>query len=332
MENKKRILHVLASNKFSGAENVACTIIENMSDEYEMAYCSPDGEIRKSLLEKKIKYYGVKTLSIKELKKVIEAFKPDVIHAHDFKASFISSKFSKKIIIISHLHKNDPKMAKISLKSILYMFASRKFKNIVGVSNSVLDEYIFKNKIKKKYITLFNYIDKEKIINLSKKNKVNKQYDLFYFGRLSDEKNPLEFIEIVNLLRGNNIKCLMIGDGPLRKKCEELIKEYNLQDNIDMVGFQSNPYPYINASKICIMPSKFEGFGLAAIECNILKKPVFNSGVGGLNSIFLNNDKFKCYSINEYAKKILEYKNEKQIIDNRILDKQMFVEFIKHLY
>ena len=36
MNNKLRVLHILASNKYSGAENVACTIIDNFKDEFDM--------------------------------------------------------------------------------------------------------------------------------------------------------------------------------------------------------------------------------------------------------------------------------------------------------
>ena len=46
MKTKKRVLHILASNIFSGAENIACTIIEKLGDDYEMAYCSPNGIIK----------------------------------------------------------------------------------------------------------------------------------------------------------------------------------------------------------------------------------------------------------------------------------------------
>ena len=52
---KKRVLHLLASNSYSGAENVVCTIIDNCS-EYDMYYCSPDGPIRKSLEDRKINF------------------------------------------------------------------------------------------------------------------------------------------------------------------------------------------------------------------------------------------------------------------------------------
>ena len=309
---KKRILHLLASNKYSGAENVVCTIIDNTSNDYEMAYCSPEGPIRETLNNRNIKYYGITKLKKSNIKKIIDDFKPDIIHAHDFKASFIASRFNNQYKVISHLHKNDPDMTKLTIKSILYLIISKKINKIVGVSDSILNEYIFKESIKDKYITLFNYVDKERVLKLADKFKVKENYDLFYFGRLSDEKNPIEFIEIVKELNNKEIKCVMIGDGPLREQCENLIKKYSLEDNIKMIGFQSNPFPYIKASKIGIMPSKFEGFGLAAIEALILNKPVLNSGVGGLGEIFKSNSNLICISRNEY----------KEEIDNILINKR----------
>ena len=61
------------------------------------------------------------------------------------------------------------------------------------------------------------------------------------------------------------------------------------KSNIKMIGYQSNPFPWIIASNVGIMPSKYEGFGLTAIEATILNKKVLNSGVGGLSYIYRNN-------------------------------------------
>ena len=52
-----RIIHLLQSSKFSGAENVVCQIISMMeNDDVEMAYCSCDGQIREALSERNIKF------------------------------------------------------------------------------------------------------------------------------------------------------------------------------------------------------------------------------------------------------------------------------------
>ena len=301
---KKTVLHLLASSLYSGAENVACTIIENMSSEYDMMYCSPNGPIGEILNSKGICYVPINKLTVSELKRVIKSYSPDIIHAHDFKASIIASIFYRKSRIVSHIHKNDPKMKKVSLKSVLYFLLSKRFYKIVGVSDSILDEYVFKKTITKKYVTIVNFVDKDAVLRKADEFSISKNYDLFYFGRLSEEKNPLEFIEIVKMLENSEVKCVMVGDGPLRDECEKLINLYNLEKNIELVGFKSNPYPYIKASKIGVMPSKFEGFGLAAVESLILNKPVLNSGVGGLKEVFKNNEEFICLNRYDYVKKI----------------------------
>ena len=48
-----KIMHVLYSEKFSGAENVVRQIIGMFSEnkDIEMVYCSPDGPIREALAE-----------------------------------------------------------------------------------------------------------------------------------------------------------------------------------------------------------------------------------------------------------------------------------------
>ena len=312
MTELKKILHVLASNKFSGAENVVCTIIQKFKNEYDMAYCSPFGPIEDSLKKQDIKYYGIKKLNPKNVKQIIQEFNPDIIEAHDYTASVIVSFVGFKGKIISHLHIN-AKFAKTwNLKTILYSLRIPKFNKVIGVSDSVINEAIFKEKIKDKYTTIYNYTDKEKIINLAKQNKEQKKYDLFFIGRLNELKNPIEFIEIIKGLNNKNIKAVMIGDGELKKECQNKIEEYNLQENIEMIGFVENPFPIIKKCKIGIMPSHVEGFGLTAIESMILNKPIFNSGVGGLNEIFKDMPELICKNRREYCIKINDILNNKK--------------------
>ena len=76
---EKKILHLLASNSYSGAENVACTIIENLSGEYDMVYCCPRGTIEENLGEKRIRFLPLKKLSFFEVNRAIREYKPDII-------------------------------------------------------------------------------------------------------------------------------------------------------------------------------------------------------------------------------------------------------------
>ena len=103
----------------------------------------------------------------------------------------------------------------------------------------------------------------------------------------------------------------MIGSGTLKAECKKMIEECGLIQNIDLLGFQKNPYKIIKNCNIVVMPSKEEGFGLTAIESVVLNKIVINSGVGGLLEIFKNTD-FISKTLEEYYSKII------YIIDNNV--------------
>ena len=143
-----RILHVLNSRIYSGAEHVVTLIVKNMPKEYECAYLSPRGDIEEHLREQNIKYYMVNELSKKSINDAIEKFQPDIIHAHDFRASILaSSVYKKNIIVISHLHHNAPWLEKRGIKSIFYMKATRNIDRILTVSDAIKNEYIYSDRI-----------------------------------------------------------------------------------------------------------------------------------------------------------------------------------------
>lgn len=332
-----RVLHLLASNKYSGAENVVVTIMKNFTPETDMVYCSPIGDIQTILAEKNINYLPLKKMSIKEIKRAVKEYKPDIIHAHDYKASVLAAYSGFKGKIISHLHNNTLFAKKWNFKTISYAISIPRFQKIVGVSESVFNEAIFQNQMKNKFTILYNFVDAEEVINKSNQYNWQKPYDLFFFGRLTEQKDPITFINIVNQLKQQNpkISAVMIGDGELRKTCEKYIRELQLIDTIDMLGFVENPFPIIKNSAIQIMPSKYEGFGLVAIESMILNKPVLNSGVGGLGEIFQNNPEFICHAEEQYVEKILNNIWQEQTITAIIIPytiKEKWKQQIKKIY
>lgn len=283
-----KILHILNTNKFSGAENVAITIINNMKNNNEIVYVSPDGPIREYLEENNVIYEPIKKVSVKEIKRVIRKYNPDIIHAHDFTASIISAiSAPRKIKVISHVHCNPDWIKKVNLKTIAYLLSSIKYKKILMVSKSIEDEYIFRKFILKKSEIIGNITNIKKIRNLSREDEISEKFDVIFIGRLSYAKQPQKFIEVVKKIAEKNrkIKVVMIGEGPLRGQCEETIKEYNLEKNIELKGFQKNPYVYLNNSKVLCMTSKYEGYGLVAVEALSFGKPVVATDVGGIPNI-----------------------------------------------
>lgn len=298
---KIKVLHLLKSSKYSGAENVVCQIIEMFKDsDIEMVYCSVDGEINKILKKRGILFFPLKNFSYIEIAKVVKSYDPDIIHAHDAQASVLSAFLIKPIIKISHLHSNSLWMSKYGINSLVYYFISKRFKNILTVSQSIMSEYVFGDYISPKLTVVGNPVDSSIVEKYKKSNE--KKYDIAFCGRFEDPKDPMRFIYIIEELKKTipNISTVMIGSGTLLNSCKKYLQEKSLKNNIKLTGFLENPFLELSNAKVLCMTSVYEGFGLVAVEAMALGCPVVCTPVGGLKEIINKNCGKKCSSDEEF--------------------------------
>jgi N-acetyl-alpha-D-glucosaminyl L-malate synthase BshA len=80
-------------------------------------------------------------------------------------------------------------------------------------------------------------------------------------------------------------RLLLIGDGPARPDVERQVAEYGLGGDVDVVGEQHDPVPWLSASDLFLLPSAQESFGLAALEAMACEVPVVAFRIGGLPEI-----------------------------------------------
>lgn len=316
---KLKVLHILNSNSYSGAENVVITIINNMKDKVEGIYLSREGSIRKVLEENNIQFYGVEKLSVRELKRICVEVRPDIIHAHDFTAGIVSASSIFDIPIINHLHNNSPWIKKVSIKSIVYGLSCFRYQSILTVSKSVMDEFIFGKYFGRKSQVIGNPICVEKIVQMSSYAEIKDSSDIVFLGRLTSPKNPLFFLEIMYELRMviPNVKVTVIGDGELRSQIETKIEELDLKENINLYGFQKNPYGLLRAGKILCMPSLWEGFGLAAVEAFALGKPVVAAPVGGLKDLVTEDAGKLCETKEMFVNELIRLLSDKDYYEKK---------------
>ncbi|MBY0061808.1 MULTISPECIES: glycosyltransferase [Priestia] len=95
-------------------------------------------------------------------------------------------------------------------------------------------------------------------------------------GRLAGQKAYDRAIKVSKLLKesGYKFRWFGVGDGPERKKLQELIDRYDLNDYFIMLGKKINPYPYMKNCDIYVQTSIKEGFGLTVSEAKILQRPI----------------------------------------------------------
>lgn len=303
---KIKILHILNTGSYSGAENVVISIIEHSNEYANSVYAGREGSIKGILEKKGIDYYKLDNLDIKNIRKAIRKIHPDIIHAHDFTAGIVTSFSTFSIPIISHLHNNSPWLKTICLKSFIYGFSCIKYKTILTVSDSIMKEYIFGKQLRKKTKIVGNPVDIHTICKKADKASYVDSYDIVFLGRLSFAKNPFYFLEIINkcVQEFPHISVAMIGQGELTEEIKQKIENQGLQNTIKCLGFLDNPYGILKASKILCIPSLWEGYGLAAIEALALGIPVVSSDVGGLIDIVDDSCGKRCKLIEEYIVEI----------------------------
>ena len=284
-----KIIHLLQSSRFSGAENVVCQIIGLFqSDEnYEMMYCSRDGQIRESLLERSIPFIPITDLTVEEIKRVIKQYKPDVIHAHDMRASFIASIAAHGVPIISHIHNNNFDSRGISIKSFAFLYAGLKSKHIFWVSDSSFSGYSFHGFLNKKSEILYNIIDIDKLYQKMALDNKTYDYDIVYLGRLSHPKNPSRLLKIIKMVVDirQNTKIAIIGAGELEDEVHAEAEKLGLNDNVDFWGFTANPYKVLHDSKLMLMTSLWEGTPMCVLEAMSLGVPIVSTPTDGVKVI-----------------------------------------------
>ncbi len=335
-----KILHFLVTDKLSGAENVMLSILKSLKDGNDVYYVSPEGPVRSFVESAGVNFIAADTDSISEIKRIYREIKPDIVHACDPRMSFKCALAG--IPFIAHLHCNCPWMSKLSANSIALYYTIKKASAVITVSDSIEKEYIFRKALKKKLYMLPNTVDRERVETMAEE-PFEEKYDLIYVGRLNEQKRPLLFLDLVSAVAKKlpDVTAVMLGEGELLDEVCDKIKRDNIK-NVEVKGFDPNPYKVINNSKINVFTSYCEGFGLVAVESMILSKPVLGYPVGGLADIITPDCGFLCENNGIMAEKAVMLLTDKALYNRlsegatknslRYTDTEAYTERIKEIY
>jgi rhamnosyl/mannosyltransferase len=251
----------------------------------------------------KISSQSLSLVYYKELKNVMDNFKPDIIILH-YPNPFVSYLLMKyqyrkfKLIIYWHLDITKQKfLGKIFHRQNVKLI--RRADRIIGATPKHLNESNYSGYFgNKKYILPYMINENSLIMTqdeIKKSELIKKKYKGkilgFFIGRHVLYKGLKYLIEASKELGNYNIHFLIAGTGELTGKLKELAKDDKKIEFIGQIN-DSEKRKYLYACDIICFPSitKNEAFGLALAEGMYYKKPAVTFTIPGSGVNFVNLD------------------------------------------
>lgn len=202
----------------------------------------------------------------------------------------------------------------VFIAKMLYKYADLIIVNSYGSYSAIINEL----KINcKKVIVLNNAVINEEIFTLSQEKLDEKWINdkeaplILSIGRLVKQKDYKTLIKAINIVRKVEIvNVIILGEGDQRIEIENMIKKYQLEDTIKLVGFQKNPYKYLKNADIFILSSKYEGFPNVLIQAMALnvKKIISSDCKSGPREVISSLKYGELFPVGDYnslSKKII---------------------------
>lgn len=283
----------------------------------------------------------------KRIFKIIKKIEPDIVHIHNYyDAKEIIEwikEYNENIKIIFHMHNQSNK------------FEKREFPKVdifAGCSNFIIDHYKNNSLVKAdKFKTIYNGVDVQKFNQAIQEKEQIKKFlnidsktkNIFYIGRISEEKGVDKIVEIAKLLKDDtSFRFYCIGEisksGCRREyynNLENIIQKNNL-NNIEFLDFIAPQKIHLayQLADMLIVPSRFEEpFCMVTIEAMASNIPTICASKGGMKEYLENNinslvikdyDKFSDIA----AMKIKEYfnncSNEDMVLNAKNMVKSKF--------
>ena len=112
---------------------------------------------------------------------------------------------------------------------------------------------------------------------------------LLCLGRLVPEKGfDVALAAFASIIaRFPEVRLTVAGDGPQRSRLEQQAIRLGVQDAVDFAGWidPENVPALINTATAVVMPSRYEPFGLVALDAALMARPIIASRVGGLAEV-----------------------------------------------
>lgn len=305
-----RIIHLVSSNGFYGAERVIANLVGATGGDVHVAcLCrSPDSiqPFRQDVASKGVDFrllpFSLKS-ALPALKPLLDA-DPLVIHAHGYKEAVLAvlcwwqrrmAGKTTRLFVTQH------GFTARNFKSRVYNFVSNAIcrwgpvAGVVSVSPQIDAVYRRFGVRPSRLHLIANAVPPATPVDRQQaRTRLAQTFQLDaslpwigFAGRLSAEKNPGLMIRLQQALQQLQVPCtlLLAGDGPQQDLLLEQIRQNGQAADIRLLGFVGDMARFLAALDALVVPSLTEGMPMVVLEAMARGIPVLAAKVGGLPGI-----------------------------------------------
>jgi glycosyltransferase involved in cell wall biosynthesis len=188
------------------------------------------------------------------------------------------------VIVFHHLKRED-----YNKQNPIILLAYLHAKACITVSRATANDIKKKFKVRRLFIT-GNGVNLHTFKNLKYQAKI---YDAIYFGRISEDKGVSTLLQAWKIIieKLPSAKLLLMGGVPgvnPQYAYRKIVEKLELDQNVTFTGFVSDQQAVsmLNSSKMFVLPSIKEGFGLTVVEAMAAGLPCVLSDLPALKENF----------------------------------------------
>jgi glycosyltransferase involved in cell wall biosynthesis len=295
-----RILHVIESLEFGGAEKIVIGLANGMAAAHEVAVCCVKtvGALGPEL-DPRIRVFSLGKgegnapgLPLR-LARAIRRERYDVVHTHNwgvFLEGTLAAILAGVPVRVHTVHgpytaygASALERAKRGLRHFLERRAARHVRRIAAVSDRIREYITGEIGVDPAaVVTLHNGIPVEGPAPAPRRGEGPAVF--ITVGRLAAIKNHDLMLRAFHraLQAGARARLVVVGDGPERGAIERYVSDHGLGDRVELVGFRSDVGALLAGADAFLLTSRYEGISVALLEAMRAGLPVIATNVGGI--------------------------------------------------